>query len=207
MKIMRILNTGMIVLIALVSPGKLCASDFEITPILGYTLSGSFEDSVTGIKLEVDDSMSYGIILDINQKSDTQIELYYSLQPTQLMKDEGTFIGYPLFDLDIHYIHLGGTVGVGNGKVKPYIVGTFGATYLNPKQEGLDSETKLSLSLGGGAKLFATDRVGFRIEGRGFGTYFGGNDSVFCSGGNCLISLNGDVFWQFTANVGLTIAF
>jgi opacity protein-like surface antigen len=204
---MRVLHIGMIVLIALVSPGKLCASGFEITPILGYTLAGSFEDSVTGIKLEVDDSMSYGIILDINQKSDTQIELYYSLQPTQLKKDEGTFIGYPLFDLNIHYIHLGGTVGMGNGKVNPYIVGTFGATYLDPKQEGLDSETKLSLSLGGGVKLFATDRVGVRIEGRGFGTYFGGSDSVFCSSGNCLISLNGDVFLQFTANVGLTIAF
>jgi hypothetical protein len=56
-------------------------------------------------------------------------------------------------------------------------------------------------------KLFATDRIGLRLEGRWFGTFFNGSGSAFCSSGACAINLEGDVFSQFVANAGLIVAF
>lgn len=195
------------VCMAAVVPGVALAADYEITPILGYTLGGEFEDSVTGTTLNVDDNPNYGIILDINTTPDAQIELYYSIQPTQLKADSGLFVGNPQFDLDIHYIHLGGTYGVGTEKVKPYVVATVGATYMDPKGAGYDSDTRFSMSLGGGVKYFLTDHIGLRLEARGFGTYFGDNAAAFCINGTCAITLQGNLFLQFMATAGMIIAF
>jgi hypothetical protein len=158
---------------------------FEITP-LGYTWGGEFNDSVTGAALKVNETSNYGVMVDINlvninQDEESQVELYFSHQATQLKTDSGTFTGNPLFDLDIDYYHLGGTYGADLGKVKPFMVGTFGVTHMVPQGPGLDSLTKFSLSLGGGVKLFATDRIGLRLEGRWFGTLFNGSGSAFCT--------------------------
>jgi hypothetical protein len=78
---------------------------------------------------------------------------------------------------------------------------------MDPKGAGLNSETKFSLSLGGGVKLYLTEHVGIRLDARWFGTFIGGSGSVFCSGGACLVNVQGDVLSQFTANAGLIMAF
>jgi opacity protein-like surface antigen len=183
------------------------AGGFEIVPLVGYTAGGTFEDEVTGAQLDVRSNANYGLMLDINQAADSQVELYYSRQPTQLRANGGAFVGDPLFDLDIHYLHIGGTYTEATGKVKPYVVGTIGATLMDPKGEDLHSETKLSLSLGGGVKIPLTDRLGLRLEGRWFGTFFGNSGAVFCVNGACAVSIQGSVFMQLAANVGLMIAF
>ena len=139
--------------------------------------------------------------------SPSQIELYFSHQATQLKTDSGPFTGSPLFDLDIDYYHLGGTYGVDEGKVRPFVVGTVGVTHMVPQGPGLDALTKFSLSLGVGVKLFATDRVGLRLEGRWFGTLFNGSGSAFCTSGACAINVQGDLFSQFVANAGIFISF
>jgi opacity protein-like surface antigen len=146
-------------------------------------------------------------MLDIRQPDDTQIELYYSRQATRLQTKSDIFDATPLFDLDIEYFHIGGTYGTAPGKVKPFIVGTFGVTHMTPKGEGLDTVTKFSLSLGGGVKLFVTEHIGLRLEGRWFGTFFDGNGAAFCANGKCAVQVEGDVFSQYVANAGLIMAF
>jgi opacity protein-like surface antigen len=201
-------------LIATSFPLPAIAGDFEITPFAGYTWGGEFNDSVTGATLKVDETSNYGIMLDINlvdnnQEGQSQIELYFSRQATQLRTDTGTFTGNPLFNLDIEYYHIGGTycIDSDSGKVIPFVVGTLGVTHMVPQGPGLDDLTKFSLSLGGGVKLFATDRIGLRLEGRWLGTLFNGSGSAFCTSGTCAINVQGDVFSQFVANAGLIIAF
>jgi opacity protein-like surface antigen len=170
-------------------------------------MGGELNDAVTGESLSFDDTSSYGIMLDMKQAEDSWIELYFSRQQTRLKADQGPFFGDPLFDVDIEYYHLGGTYGQATGRVKPFVVGTLGATYMDPKGAGLNSETKFSLSLGGGVKLYLTEHVGIRLDARWFGTFIGGSGSVFCSGGACLVNVQGDVLSQFTANAGLIMAF
>jgi opacity protein-like surface antigen len=183
------------------------AAEFEITPFAGYTGGGDFNNTQTGGSLSFDDTSSYGIMLDFKQAEDSWIELYFSRQQTRLRTDQGLFVGTPLFDVDIEYYHIGGTYGAASGMVRPFVVGTVGATRMDPKEAGLQSETKFSLSLGGGARFYLTKHVGLRLDARWFGTFIGGSGSVFCSGGACLVEVQGDMLSQFTANAGVILAF
>jgi opacity protein-like surface antigen len=198
--------------IAMLLPVSAIAAEIEVTPFAGYTMGGEFTDAVTGKSLSFDDTSSYGIMVDFKQAVDKEggepwIELYYSRQQTRLKADQGPFFGNPLFDVNVEYCHLGGTYGKATGKVKPFVVGTFGATHMDPKGAGLHAETKFSLSLGGGVKLYLTEHVGIRLDARWFGTLFNGSGSAFCSGGACAINVQGDLFSQFVANGGLILAF
>jgi opacity protein-like surface antigen len=205
----RLATFAGMVLLAVIIPQPAIAANFEVTPFGGYTWGGQFSDSVTGTALKVDETANYGVMVDFKQDEQTQIELYFSRQNTQLKADNGLFTGNPLFDLDIEYYHVGGTYSPNPnpGKTRPFVVGTLGATHMVPKGSGLDALTKFSLSLGGGLKLFATDRVGLRLEGRWFGTLFDGSGSAFCSSGACAVQVQGSLFSQFVANAGLIIAF
>jgi len=200
------------VFITAIFPVSATAAEIEITPFAGYTMGGQFTDAVTGKTLSFDDTSSYGIMVDFKQPLDKEggeswIELYYSRQQTRLKADQGPFVSNPLFDVNVEYFHLGGTYGQATGKMKLFLVGTFGATHLTPEGEGLHAETKFSLSLGGGVKLYLTERVGIRLDARWFGTLFNGSGSAFCSGGACLINVQGDVLSQYSANAGVILAF
>ncbi len=194
--------------IAIFPPITALAAEFEITPFAGYTWGGQFSDLETNTTLEVKESSNYGVMLDINQDEQSQIEVYFSHQASRLQAKNGLFTGNPLFDLDIEYYHIGGTYALAaSEKVKGFLVGTLGATRMVPQGPGLDTLTKFSLSLGGGVKLFATNHIGLRLEGRWFGTLFDGSGSAFCSSGACAINVQGSLFSQFVANAGLIIAF
>ena len=199
-------------LMAALFPFSAAAADIEVTPFAGYTAGGEFTDAVTGKSLSFDDTSSYGIMVDFKQPMNSEggeswIEVYYSRQQTSLRADQGPFFGNPLFDVNIEYFHLGGTYGMATGKVKPFLVGTFGATHMTPTGEGLHGETKFSLSLGGGVRMYLTEHVGIRLDARWFGTLFNGSGSAFCSGGACAINVQGDMFSQFVANGGIIVAF
>ena len=183
------------------------AGDIEITPFAGYTMGGEFHDATTGKTLSFDDTSSYGIMLDFKQAEDSWIELYYSRQQTRLKTDQGPFFGNPLFDVNVEYFHVGGTYGADTGNVRPFVVGTIGATHMVPQGADLHAETKLSLSLGGGARFYLTKRIGLRFDARWFGTFFNGSGSVFCSGGACLVNVQGSVLSQVSANAGVILAF
>jgi hypothetical protein len=207
MRTTRLAALAAMTLLASLFPLPAIAMDIEITPFAGYTWGGEFSDTVTGTTLKVDETANYGVMVDFKQDEQSQIELYFSRQATQLKANGGLFTRNPLFDLNIDYYHVGGTYGMDSGKVRPFVVGTLGATHMVPKGPGLDALTKLSLSLGGGVKLFATDRVGLRLEGRWFGTLFNGSGSAFCSSGACAINVQGDLFSQFVTNAGVFITF
>lgn len=205
--VMVMLLAGM----AIVAPAG--AAGFELTPFAGYTGGGDFTNTATGQSLSLDETASYGIMLGFRQAPDPKqpgtawLELYLSRQQTQLQLGGLSSIGRPSLDLDIEYYHIGGTYGQAEGKVQPFVAGTFGATRMVPKQYGLDPETKFSLTLGGGVKVYLTERVGLRLEGRWLGTVVSANGGMFCSNGACLVTVQGDVFSQYVANAGVILAF
>ena len=79
----------------------------EIIPFNGYRASGDFQDSNTGITLDVDDETSYGFALNIDSGRDTQYEILYSDQSSKL-RAGAALPATVLFDIDIEYIHIGG---------------------------------------------------------------------------------------------------
>ena len=179
----------------------------EITAFSGLRFGGSFEDANTGAGMSLEDSGSYGLVLDFDIEPDRQIEIYLSRQSTTLSAD-GPFTGNPLFDLAVEYYHIGGLylIDVQSDRVRPFVSGGLGLTRMNPQGDGLDTETRFSLSIGGGAKFFITDHLGLRLDARGIFTALNSSGTVFCSGG-CAITVQSSGFMQGELGAGLVVRF
>ncbi len=178
----------------------------ELTPFAGFRFGGSFTDNATGLDLDADEGASVGLILGVPATHETEYELFYSFQKTEL-KAGGILSGDPLFDLDIHYLHIGGTYLLPGERVRPFVGGGLGLTYFSPDGPGLDSKVYFSLSLGGGVKIPISKRVGMRFEGRGFLTILPENSEIFCvssGGAACAVRVQGDVFGQVELLAGIS---
>lgn len=190
-------------------PGEAGAEwGLEITPYAGYSIGGSFDDNTTGANLDIKEGGSFGLVLDLSDSPDTQYELFYGFQRTKVTGG-GTFGGDTLFDLDLHYLHVGGTYMFTGDKVRPYIVGGLGATHFVPHGSGMNRKTYFSISLGGGAKVPISDRVGLRLEGRGLLTVLPDATEIFCvssGGAACRVSVKGDVLGQVLLTAGITFS-
>lgn len=198
------LLTPTLVLLSLLPSTTLSAEDgLSFVPFVGYRVGGGFDDELSGESLELEDRRDWGFIVSGPASSSTHYELLYARQETRLT-DRAT--PQEAFDLDIHYLHLGGSVDVKHDRFTPFFSGGIGMTHLSPGRGGYTDETRLSLSLGGGLKWYPTDRLGIRFEMRGYGTLLDTSGSLFCDGG-CQLELNSGLLPQFETNLGLIFRF
>ena len=197
----------LVILMPFFTPTVSHADDIEVTPILGYTFGGGLENSISGNDLDMAEGESFGVILGLRDKSRTgaMYEFLYSRQSTSLKGDGTAFSDDPRFDIDINYFHLGGIYGKEGEALNPYVSGGLGVTHMSPERG--DSETRFSFSLGGGLMIPLSARVGLRLEGRGFGTFFNDRSSIFCVNNSCVVRIRGDLMWQFTAFTGVVFNF
>lgn len=184
------------------------ANELEFTPFVGHRFGGSFELDSPYSRLDAENSTDWGFTISQATSSAARYEFLYSHQDTSLAD---TTDPNNAFDLDIHYIHLGGTVDVYpidryEDKITPYITGGLGMTFMNPSQRGYDDETRFSLSVGGGLKWYPTQRLGIRFEMRGYSTLIDSKETLFCNPG-CNLQMEGDAFPQFETNLGLIFSF
>ncbi len=183
------------------------AQKFEITPFGGWRFGGGFTDLDTGAGVDVDDGLSYGVILGIpyNLKNRSRLELIWSWQDTTAGT---TAAGNPGFDLDVHYLHLSGMVpfATKNPKLDTLLSLGLGGTFMMPGIDGAGSEVRFSVSAAVGLLFHASDRVGIRLEARGWFTFTETGGAVFCSGG-CVVGFSGSGFGQGELTAGLQLAF
>lgn len=188
------------------------ARQWEVSPLIGYTFGGSFEEEDSGTDLDINESPSVALAIDMEYEPDSQIEFYYSRQSTELEVDGDFLTGTSddtLFDLDVHYLQIGGTY-MWQEKVngfQPYVAGGLGITHFDPRDSSYDPATRPSLSLGLGARYWLTDHVGIRAEGRGFATLFNGGGSAFSNTEGLTIIVNSNVIGQFVVSTGLFFDF
>ena len=204
-----LLLAAALLLSSVLFPGEAGAEwGLEITPYAGYAIGGSFEDNTTGANLDVKEGGNFGLVLGLPDTPETQYELFYGFQRTKVT-GEGTSGGDTLFDLDIHYLHLGGTYMFPGEKVRPFLSGGLGATHFVPHGSGLNQKTYFSLSLGGGVKIPISGHVGLRFEGRGFLTILPDTTEIFCvssGGAACNVKVQGDVLGQLLLMAGITFS-
>jgi len=181
----------------------------ELTPYGAYSFGGTFQDEDSATKVELQDSGSFGLIFDYQQKNNTQIEVIYSLQRTDANVDDVT-----ISDVDMHYLQLGGTYQFENlGKTLPFMSATLGATHIDVNSEGYGSDTFFGFSIGAGLQIAPTSRLGLRLEARAFGTTLSSGSTIFCvsdpGGGQagCAITVEGDILWQVQAMAGVVFRF
>jgi hypothetical protein len=182
----------------------------EVIPLFGFRGGGEFIDAVDNTKHTLESSEIYGLILSWPYERGKNFEVYYSHQSTQLNSISTTepapnnSVDIPL---TIDYLHFGGTAPISDeDKLKTFVSGGLGFTYLSPDYTGAQSDLRASLSIGVGLKWPMTERISLRLETRGLATLYNYNSAIFCSGG-CAISINGNMFLQGEVFAGLGFRF
>jgi hypothetical protein len=195
----------LLLLPALLLPAAVNAEDqFRITPFLGYRTGGSFEDAETGNSVDLDESQSYGLIFGIGEE-DTY-ELSISVQPTTLTGNSGVS-SENLFDVDVINVMVAGK-NIVSRETGGFVSGMIGFTHFDPQESGLSSDTRFAAGVGGGFDYPLSDRLSFRIEGRGIATFLDSSGGLFCSSSRgCVAYADSSVLFQFEALTGLTFRF
>jgi hypothetical protein len=204
---MKLAATVMACFLAACAASTVQAQEFELTPFAGFRFGGAFADLETGDELDLDDGPAFGLILGIpwNPKHRSRLELVWSWQNATA---GGEVTGDPSFDLDVHYLHLSGMVpfATANDRLDALLSLGAGATFMLPGIDGAGSEVRFSASAAVGLLYHASDRVGIRLEARGWFTFTETGGAVFCSGG-CAVAFSGSGFGQGELTAGLQLAF
>ena len=197
----RLRITTLLLSTGLCCPALASAADVEVSPLVGYRFGGQFHEETTDRDVDLKEAGTFGLAVDVEYAPDQMVEVFYSRQSTSI---EDTNL-----DLDVEYFHVGGVAEFTQDHYTPYAVGTIGATKFSP-DGGFDSETRFSMTLGGGVKWFFNERWAARVEGRAYFTIFDSDAEVFCvssGGAACLFRVSGSVVWQLEALAGVTFRF
>ena len=181
-------------------------AEVEVTPFIGYQFGGGF-DTREG-DLTIDPSANLGLVISLRTRHDGLVEFLYSRQATTL-EANGLFQSGDLFDLNVEYFHFGGLWEIRTERTRPILGLTVGATRLSPGRSGIDDAWAFSAGISGGVKHFVTDRLAFRLEGRGLLSFFNSSGAIFCGypPGQCGLSVSGSNFLQIDVLAGLTFTF
>jgi hypothetical protein len=204
-------NITIVVGLAMISAAAVAEElKVELTPFAAYRFGGTFELQDDEGSYELEDSSSYGLILNIKQKFNTQWEVIYSRQETQANFSEALPTD-PRIDVDIQMLQLGGTYLGDGDKVRPYLVATLGGTHIKTESTGSSSDTFWSGSIGGGFQFLPTSRLGIRLEARAYGTLISSNSTIFCGsgpeGGICAARIDGKILAQVETLLGIVFRF
>jgi opacity protein-like surface antigen len=185
-------------------------SRFTLTPYGGYTFGGTFENEEDSLAVEVDDAAHFGLIFNLRESANTQWEIFYSRQQSEADTSEVSPT-QPVTDIDVQYLHIGGTYVADGARARPFLAAGIGGTRFDPDPLAFDSENFFSFSVGAGWQVQPTDRLGLRLEGRLLGTILSSDSQLFCATGPeenvCAIASEGDMYWQFQTSLGVVFRF
>jgi len=137
----------------------------QIFGLAGYQLNGDV--TVARGELMFDDGMSYGLGFDIPVDRYMQAEISWSMASSNVSLDEYLGENIPISDLYIHTFQAGALVEPNKGKkVSPFGLFSLGATLFTPTEGNYEDEWRFSIALGGGVKVYLSDKIGLRFQGR-----------------------------------------
>ena len=187
-------------------------SNFEITTFGAYRFGGSFTVDDGPGSWDLEDSSSFGLLLNFPHRSNTKWEILYSRQSTDAEFSAVT-LGDSVVDIELQVLQLGGIYlfESANDTVAPFLSATIGATHAEATSSGSESDTYWSGSIGLGWLFSPNSRVGLRLEARAYGTFLSSGTDLFCSTGPdqnvCAIRLQGDLVTQIETFAGVVLRF
>ena len=191
-------------------PARADGPRFEITPFGGYRIGGGFDvEDVDGNdrSVDLDNGGGWGVDVVIYRDQTSFYELLYSTQEASLDSSDPQLGGV---DVTTQYYHVGGTLLFADERwAVPWLSLTMGATEFSA--DGFDSDTKFSVSLGGGLRLPFSDNFAATLGMRGYLTFVDSNTKLLCysgsESGGCLLKSEGSSFIQGEASLGVTLRF
>ncbi len=186
------------------------ALETQITLFGGLRAGGEISIEESDEVYSANDSSSFGLIWNTPYQRNTEWEVYFSRQQTEVELSDPV-LALPGIDVDIYTLQLGGTYLFDGKGVRSYLVATLGGTHAKASSESGGSDTFFSGSIGVGLKFREGERLGFRLEGRAHGVLISSNSKLFCQTGPdsnvCIVQVEGDLFAQFEAFAGVTFRF
>ncbi|QYJ78131.1 outer membrane beta-barrel protein [Shewanella acanthi] len=189
-------------------------SEVFVAPFGGYSFGGNsfdlneLDDSQveTGNKkgISIEEGEHYGLMVGLSTNDPGNIYLMFSRQSSEL-RSGGLDSPDLLTNLDVDYIHLGGTLYFPRGDFRPYVTATAGVTRL--MAQGWSTETRFSMGLGVGAEYRLASNLSLFGDIRGNATFINSDSALFCNANTCLWHITSDLMWQAQANLGLKLSF
>ena len=157
----------LLIITTLASAGH--AREFEISPLVNcaWTSKMAAYGYETSGYLDIGNSASRGIAVDIDIHSEAQLELLYNRQDSYL-----EFLTCPggiqkwKGDLAVEYYQIGGLYRRPLDMAEPFFLLSLGATRFAPKRNELSDEWKFSVIFRLGAKVWGSDKIAIRFQGR-----------------------------------------
>jgi hypothetical protein len=147
----------------------------EIAPFVGYETGAQISTSLG--HLHIGDGMDFGGSLNVGMGGGRYVELSYSHLASYLNLENG-IATERLCDLNVDYYSIGVLQELKpDAKATPYGLFTLGWVNYRP-QETYSNENKMHISLAGGVKINASEKVAIRLQARLLmpmyyaGTYF-----------------------------------
>ena len=210
-------------LVALAPAAQAQVKGIEITPTIGYRFNGTLSSGNSALgyyidSVKVPNSVSYGLSLEFPVHPNGNVEVLWSHQGSSI-EMTGAVVGQPfttqkVSDLKVDTIQVGGMWVSGRPRdtVRWFVDLLIGATILSPSNSdvGLSSLTRFSASLGGGAKIYASDNIGVKLSGRFMPVYINSTDSGYYGCDpywGCYTYYNTNYLNQFDLSAGLIIRF
>lgn len=201
------------VLGALASPAFAADEELnvELTAFGAYRMGGSFDVEEADTSYDVEDSPSYGLIVNFRQTANTQWEILYSKQQTDAEFSDPA-AGNSTLDVDMDFFQGGGTYQWDGDTVRPFLALTIGGTHISTRAGGVsDSDTFWSGTFGVGLQIRPNDRLGLRLEARAYGTFINSDTDIFCQTGPnqnvCAVRVDGTMMSQIETLAGVVFRF
>jgi hypothetical protein len=144
-------------------------------------------------EIDFEDGSQYGAILDYTVQPGTQVELMFATMQSRATAG-GTYYGGPIADLDekfqVTYIQVGGLHQIQKGKVAPFGMFGAGVAIFAPENDRFETAVRFAMSGALGMKIYLSESIGLRVQGRLFiPVYFtGGSVWVGTGGGGAAVS-------------------
>lgn len=180
------------------------ANATDLSLLVGYTVSGDFENVDTRSEVAIDETPSYALAIDFpyRNRPDQRVGLYLSHQDTAFSDDAA------LADSDVAITHLQFTAMTLwlRGRWEPFVLLGLGGVHYAPADASLKSLTRLSAQVAGGFNYQVTDSFLLRGGVRWVPTFFDGSGAAFCDGG-CSLGISGTVWSQVVIDTGVQFRF
>jgi opacity protein-like surface antigen len=180
----------------------------QVAAHAGYRAGGSLEDATTGEDRDLDEGGSFALALEFRYRPGDRrnYQLWYSRQSSTV--DDGL----ASFDVDVEYLHLGGTIPIGEQeRAQPYFAAGLGATRFSSSEPGSSDKTRFSGSIAFGVAVPLAERAAFRLEARGYLTAVDSDSAIFCraddGSGFCRIVASGSTLFQAEVLAGIAFRF
>jgi len=161
----KFITLNLLVILFILPQQAFSQKGIELSGYTGWMLGGKV--NLYNGSLKIEDGQNWGITLSYPVATGMKVELMYNRLVSDLVVREYATEPYVATTIATQFIHIGAVKELMyEGVVRPYGTGSLGAAIFSDREGFYSDRWRFSFGLGGGLKLFPTERIGFRLQAR-----------------------------------------